>query len=114
MPITPSATNGFARWSASSITSGHPHGYTRAEATRVGRFAEGKVQLVRGQAPGPGPDAGRPVPGQPAPPGNHQGLEPGMDLLLDDGKLRLRVITRHTVPSTLPYSMAANCLTAKA
>ncbi|SCZ74880.1 MULTISPECIES: pyruvate kinase [unclassified Pseudomonas] len=64
---------------------------------RVGTFAEGKVQLVRGQALRLDLDAT---------PGNAQrvslphpeiiaALEPGMDLLLDDGKLRLRVIAKH-------------------
>jgi len=63
---------------------------------RVGTFAEGKVQLVRGQALRLDLDAT---------PGNAQrvslphpeiiaALEPGMDLLLDDGKLRLRVIAK--------------------
>ncbi|MBC2658375.1 pyruvate kinase [Pseudomonas sp. MSSRFD41] len=64
---------------------------------RVGTFSAGKVQLIRGQAlrldldPTPG-DARRvnlPHPEIIA------ALEPGMDLLLDDGKLRLRVDARH-------------------
>ncbi|KTC42977.1 MAG: pyruvate kinase [Pseudomonas sp.] len=64
---------------------------------RVGTFAAGKVQLVRGQPlrldldPTPG-DARRvnlPHPEIIA------ALEPGMDLLLDDGKLRLKVQARH-------------------
>jgi pyruvate kinase len=58
---------------------------------RVGRFADGKVQLQRGQAlPGPGHDPGdeRRVNLHPE---IIAALEPGMDLLLDDGKLRLRV-----------------------
>ncbi|AZE83125.1 Pyruvate kinase [Pseudomonas orientalis] len=64
---------------------------------RVGRFAGGKVQLVRGQAlrldldetPGDQRRVNLPHPEIIA------ALEPGMDLLLDDGKLRLRVITAH-------------------
>ncbi|MGZ0702053.1 pyruvate kinase [Pseudomonas piscis] len=64
---------------------------------RVGTFAAGKVQLVRGQPlrldldPTPG-DARRvnlPHPEIIA------ALDPGMDLLLDDGKLRLKVQARH-------------------
>ncbi len=64
---------------------------------RVGTFAAGKVQLVRGQTlrldldPTPG-DARRvnlPHPEIIA------ALDPGMDLLLDDGKLRLKVQARH-------------------
>ncbi|WP_120994528.1 pyruvate kinase [Stutzerimonas urumqiensis] len=64
---------------------------------RVGRFAEGKVQLVRDQAlrldldPTPG-DARRvnlPHPEIIA------ALRPGMSLLLDDGKLRLEVTANH-------------------
>lgn len=64
---------------------------------RVGRFAEGKVQLVRGQAlrldldPTPGDQRRVNLPH----PEIIKALEPGMDLLLDDGKLRLRVITKH-------------------
>ncbi|WP_455884573.1 pyruvate kinase [Pseudomonas spelaei] len=65
---------------------------------RVGRFAGGKVQLVRGQAlrldlddtPGDPRRVNLPHPEIIA------ALEPGMDLLLDDGKLRLRVVTKHT------------------
>ncbi|WP_411566503.1 pyruvate kinase [Pseudomonas orientalis] len=64
---------------------------------RVGRFAEGKVQLVRGQAlrldldetPGDQRRINLPHPEIIA------ALQPGMDLLLDDGKLRLRVIAAH-------------------
>lgn len=64
---------------------------------RVGRFAEGKVQLQRGQAlrldldatPGDTQRVNLPHPEIIA------ALEPGMDLLLDDGKLRLRVTARH-------------------
>ncbi len=64
---------------------------------RVGRLAEGKVMLKRGQSlrldldPTPG-DAGRvnlPHPEIIA------ALEPGMDLLVDDARLRLRVTARH-------------------
>jgi len=64
---------------------------------RIGQFAEGKVQLVRGQAlrldldPTPGDQRRVNLPH----PEIIAALEPGMDLLLDDGKLRLRVITRH-------------------
>ena len=64
---------------------------------RVGKFAEGKVQLVRGQAlrldldttPGDERRVNLPHPEIIA------ALEPGMDLLLDDGKLRLRVVTKY-------------------
>lgn len=64
---------------------------------RVGRFAAGKVQLAKGQAfrldldPTPG-DARRvnlPHPEIIA------ALQPGMSLLLDDGRLRLEVTARH-------------------
>ncbi|BAQ73412.1 MULTISPECIES: pyruvate kinase [Pseudomonas] len=64
---------------------------------RVGTFAEGKVQLVRGQAlrldldPTPGNAERVSLPH----PEIIAALEPGMDLLLDDGKLRLRVIAKH-------------------
>ncbi|MDF2394539.1 pyruvate kinase [Pseudomonas sp. 3MA1] len=64
---------------------------------RVGTFAEGKVQLVRGQAlrldldPTPGNAQRVSLPH----PEIIAALEPGMDLLLDDGKLRLRVIAKH-------------------
>ena len=64
---------------------------------RVGTFAEGKVQLVRGQAlrldldPAPGTAQRVNLPH----PEIIAALEPGMDLLLDDGKLRLRVIVKH-------------------
>ncbi|VVM62421.1 MULTISPECIES: pyruvate kinase [Pseudomonas] len=64
---------------------------------RVGRFAEGKVQLQRGQAlrldldstPGDSHRINLPHPEIIA------ALQPGMDLLLDDGKLRLRVTAKH-------------------
>ncbi|MCY4126987.1 MAG: pyruvate kinase, partial [Pseudomonas sp.] len=64
---------------------------------RVGRFAEGKVHLQRGQAlrldldktPGDSSRVNLPHPEIIA------ALEPGMDLLLDDGKLRLRVTAKH-------------------
>ncbi|MDP9691350.1 UNVERIFIED_ORG: pyruvate kinase [Pseudomonas mohnii] len=64
---------------------------------RVGRFADGKVQLRQGQAlrldldstPGTAERVNLPHPEIIA------ALEPGMDLLLDDGKLRLRVTTKH-------------------
>ena len=64
---------------------------------RVGRFADGCVQLVRGQAlrldldetPGNERRVNLPHPEIIA------ALEPGMDLLLDDGKLRLRVVSKH-------------------
>ncbi|QXI30140.1 pyruvate kinase [Pseudomonas vanderleydeniana] len=63
---------------------------------RIGRFAEGKVQLVCGQAlrldldstPGDQDRVNLPHPEIIA------ALEPGMDLLLDDGKLRLRVTAK--------------------
>lgn len=64
---------------------------------RVGTFAAGKVQLVRGQAlrldldPTPGNAERVNLPH----PEIITALEPGMDLLLDDGKLRLRVIAKH-------------------
>ncbi|AZC23460.1 pyruvate kinase [Pseudomonas sessilinigenes] len=64
---------------------------------RVGTFADGKVQLVRGQAlrldldPTPGNTQRVNLPH----PEIIAALEPGMDLLLDDGKLRLRVLARH-------------------
>ncbi|WP_421527164.1 pyruvate kinase [Pseudomonas brenneri] len=64
---------------------------------RVGRFAEGKVQLQRGQAlrldldstPGTAERVNLPHPEI------ITALEPGMDLLLDDGKLRLRVTAKY-------------------
>ena len=64
---------------------------------RVGRFAEGKVNLVRGQAfrldldstPGTAERANLPHPEIIA------ALQPGMNLLLDDGKLRLQVTVKH-------------------
>ncbi|MFS0826474.1 pyruvate kinase [Pseudomonas phoenicis] len=64
---------------------------------RVGTFAEGKVQLRRGQplrldldaTPGDASRVNLPHPEILA------ALEPGMDLLLDDGKLRLRVVGKH-------------------
>lgn len=64
---------------------------------RVGRFAEAKVSLQRGQAlrldldPTPGDRRRVNLPH----PQIIAALEPGMDLLLDDGKLRLRVTARH-------------------
>lgn len=63
---------------------------------RVGTFAEGKVQLHRGQAlrldldPTPGDERRVNLPH----PEIIAALEPGMDLLLDDGKLRLRVVSK--------------------
>lgn len=65
---------------------------------RVGRFAEGKVQLQRGQAlrldldstPGTAERVNLPHPEI------ITALEPGMDLLLDDGKLRLRVTAKYS------------------
>jgi pyruvate kinase len=65
---------------------------------RVGKFAEGKVQLHRGQAlrldldPTPGDERRVNLPH----PEIIAALEPGMDLLLDDGKLRLRVVTKYS------------------
>jgi len=64
---------------------------------RVGKFADGKVQLHRGQAlrldldstPGDQRRVNLPHPEI------LKALEPGMDLLLDDGKLRLRVTAKH-------------------
>lgn len=64
---------------------------------RVGTFADGKVLLLRGQAlrldldatPGDEQRVNLPHPQIIA------ALEPGMDLLLDDGKLRLRVTAKH-------------------
>ncbi|MGH8434003.1 MAG: pyruvate kinase [Pseudomonas sp.] len=65
---------------------------------RVGRFAEGKVNLERGQAfrldldptPGSAQRANLPHPEIIA------ALQPGMNLLLDDGKLRLQVTAKHS------------------
>ncbi|RJG09803.1 pyruvate kinase [Pseudomonas cavernicola] len=65
---------------------------------RVGRFAEGKVNLERGQAfrldldptPGTAQRANLPHPEIIA------ALQPGMNLLLDDGKLRLQVTAKHS------------------
>jgi pyruvate kinase len=65
---------------------------------RVGKFAEGKVQLHRGQAfrldldATPGDERRVNLPH----PEIIEALEAGMDLLLDDGKLRLRVVTKYT------------------
>jgi pyruvate kinase len=64
---------------------------------RVGRFAEGKVHLVRSQpfrldldsTPGDSRRVNLPHPEIIA------ALEPGMSLLLDDGKLRLKVTAKH-------------------
>ncbi|BAU73530.1 pyruvate kinase [Metapseudomonas furukawaii] len=64
---------------------------------RVGRFAEGKVNLERGQAfrldldatPGDARRVNLPHPEI------IEALEPGMNLLLDDGRLRLRVTASH-------------------
>lgn len=64
---------------------------------RVGRFAEGKVQLQRGQAlrldldPTPGDQRRVNLPH----PEIIAALEPGMDLLVDDGRLRLQVTAKH-------------------
>ncbi|MFW9269403.1 pyruvate kinase [Pseudomonas sp. NR3] len=64
---------------------------------RVGKFADGKVLLQRGQAlrldldPTPGDQRRVNLPH----PEIIAALKPGMDLLLDDGKLRLRVTTQH-------------------
>ena len=63
---------------------------------RVGRFAEGKVELVRGQTlrldlddtPGDAQRVNLPHPEIIA------ALQPGMSLLLDDGRLRLRVTAK--------------------
>ncbi len=65
---------------------------------RVGKFAEGRVQLHRGQAlrldldPTPGDERRVNLPH----PEIIAALEPGMDLLLDDGKLRLRVVSKYS------------------
>ncbi|BAN47640.1 pyruvate kinase [Metapseudomonas resinovorans] len=64
---------------------------------RVGRFAEGKVNLERGQAfrldldatPGDAKRVNLPHPEIIA------ALEPSMNLLLDDGRLRLKVVAKH-------------------
>ncbi|MCO6059003.1 pyruvate kinase [Pseudomonas sp. MOB-449] len=64
---------------------------------RVGRFADGKVQLERGQTfrldldatPGDAIRVNLPHPEIIA------ALEPGMNLLLDDGRLRLQVTAKH-------------------
>ena len=64
---------------------------------RVGRLAEGKVMLKRGQAlrldldPTPGNEQRVNLPH----PEIIAALEPGMDLLVDDGRLRLRVTAKH-------------------
>ena len=64
---------------------------------RVGRFAEGKVQLQRGQAlrldldPTPGDQRRVNLPH----PEIIAALEPGMDLLVDDGRLRLQVTAKY-------------------
>lgn len=65
---------------------------------RVGRFAEGKVQLVNGQSlrldldttPGDASRVNLPHPEI------IEALQPGMSLLLDDGRLRLKVTAKHT------------------
>ncbi|NWL75517.1 pyruvate kinase [Pseudomonas taiwanensis] len=64
---------------------------------RVGRFADGKVNLERGQAfrldldstPGDARRVNLPHPEI------IEALEPGMNLLLDDGRLRLQVTAKH-------------------
>ncbi|MGA6106419.1 pyruvate kinase [Pseudomonas solani] len=64
---------------------------------RVGRFAEGKVHLERGQAlrldldatPGDATRVNLPHPEI------IKALQPGMNLLLDDGRLRLQVTAKH-------------------
>ncbi|MBE7927142.1 pyruvate kinase [Pseudomonas saudiphocaensis] len=64
---------------------------------RVGRFAEGKVQLERGQTlrldldPTPGDSTRVNLPH----PEIIKALEPGMSLLVDDGRLHLSVIAKH-------------------
>ncbi|WP_313085331.1 pyruvate kinase [Pseudomonas sp.] len=64
---------------------------------RVGRFAEGKVQLTRGQTlrldldPAPGDATRVNLPH----PEIIDALQPGMSLLVDDGRLRLTVIAKH-------------------
>lgn len=64
---------------------------------RVGRFAEGKVRLERDQAfrldldPTPGNSQRVNLPH----PEIIAALEPGMQLLIDDGRLRLTVTERH-------------------
>ncbi|MFI8609071.1 pyruvate kinase [Pseudomonas sp. NPDC077649] len=64
---------------------------------RVGRFADGKVQLVNGQSlrldldatPGDASRVNLPHPEI------IEALQPGMSLLLDDGRLRLKVTAKH-------------------
>lgn len=64
---------------------------------RVGRFAEGKVRLVNGQSlrldldatPGDASRVNLPHPEI------IEALQPGMSLLLDDGRLRLKVTAKH-------------------
>ncbi|OEC60381.1 pyruvate kinase [Pseudomonas sp. ENNP23] len=79
---------------------GHPIGILmdlQGPKLRVGRFAEGKVQLERNQAfrldldasPGDNQRVNLPHPEI------IQALEPGMSLLLDDGRLRLQVTAKH-------------------
>lgn len=64
---------------------------------RVGRFAEGKVYLARGQTlrldldPTPGDNSRVNLPH----PEIIEALQPGMSLLVDDGRLRLTVIAKH-------------------
>jgi pyruvate kinase len=64
---------------------------------RVGRFADGKVQLARGQTlrldldPTPGDSTRVNLPH----PEIIDALQPGMSLLVDDGRLRLTVISKH-------------------
>jgi pyruvate kinase len=64
---------------------------------RVGRFAEGKVNLLRGQAFRLDLDAtaGTEVRANLPHPEIIDALQPGMNLLLDDGKLRLQVTAKH-------------------
>ena len=75
---------------------GHPIGVLmdlQGPKLRVGQFADGKVELVAGAKfrldldPAPGDAARAPLPH----PEVFAALAPGTDLLLDDGKLRLRV-----------------------
>ncbi len=79
---------------------GHPIGILmdlQGPKLRVGRFAEGKIQLIRGQSlrldldgtPGDSRRVNLPHPEIIA------ALQPGMSLLLDDGRLRLRVVAKH-------------------
>lgn len=83
---------------------------------RVGRFAAGKVRLERDQAfrldldPTPGDSRRVNLPH----PEIIAALEPGMQLLIDDGRLRLTVVERHADAIETRVGPAASCPTARA